>query len=76
MLIQALRMTVVGVGVGIAAAFWLTRLLRARLLSVKSFDPLTFAVVPLILLAIALLAAYTPALRATRIDPLTALRHE
>ncbi|HXB73875.1 MAG TPA: ABC transporter permease [Candidatus Acidoferrales bacterium] len=73
---QALRMTMAGVGAGIAASFGLTRLLSAELFRVKSWDPLTFAAVPLVLLAVALAAACIPALRATRIDPLTALRHE
>jgi predicted permease len=74
--LQALRMTLAGVGVGVAASFGLTRLLRAQLFGVKPSDPLTFIAVPVILLAVALAAAYVPALRATRIDPLTALRHE
>jgi putative ABC transport system permease protein len=75
-LFQALRMTMAGVGVGIAASFGLTRLLSAQLFSVKSSDPLTFATVPVILLVVALAAACIPALRATRIDPMQALRHE
>jgi len=75
-LLQALRLTIAGLGVGIAGSFGLTRLLSAQLFSVKSSDPLTFAAVPLILLAVALAAACIPALRATRMDPLTALRHE
>jgi putative ABC transport system permease protein len=75
-LLQALRMTIAGVGIGIAAAFGLMRVLSAQLFNVKPSDPLTFVSVPLILLAVALVAACLPALRATRIDPLTALRHE
>src|SRR5881296_1881868 len=74
--LQALRMALAGVGVGVAASFGLTPLLRAQLFGVKPSDPLTFIAVPVILLAVALAAAYVPALRATRIDPLTALRHE
>jgi putative ABC transport system permease protein len=61
---------------GVAASFGLTRLLSRQLFGVRSSDPLTFAAAPLILLAVALVAACVPALRATRIDPLTALRHE
>jgi len=75
-LLQALRMTVAGVAAGIAASFGLTRLLSAQLFNVKSSDPLTFAAVPVILFVVALGAACIPALRATRIDPMTALRHE
>jgi ABC-type antimicrobial peptide transport system permease subunit len=73
---QALVMAVAGVIAGIAASFGLTRLLTAQLFGVKPFDPLTFTGVPLILIAIALAAAYGPAWRATRVDPLVALRHE
>ena len=75
-LLQALRMAMAGIGIGIAASFGFTRLLSSQLFSVKSSDPLTFATVPIILLVVALAAACIPALRATRIDPLTALRHE
>lgn len=75
-LLQALRMTIARVGAGIAASFWLTRLLSTQLFGVKPSDPLTFAAAPLILLAFAHAAASIPALRATRIDALTALRHE
>jgi predicted permease len=75
-LLQALRMTLAGVGAGIGASFGVTRLLSTQLFGVRSSDPLTFAVAPLILLAAALVAACVPALRASRIDPLTALRHE
>jgi len=75
-LLQALRMTIARVGAGIATSFWLTRLLSTQLFGVKPSDPLTFAAAPLILLAFAHAAASIPALRATRIDALTALRHE
>src|SRR5256714_5001968 len=53
-LLEALRMTVAGIAVGVAASFGLTRLLRAELFGVKPSDPLTFAVVPVVLLAVAL----------------------
>jgi len=75
-LLGALRTAIAGVAVGIAASFGLTRLLTSQLFGVKPSDPLTFAVVPAVLIAVALSAAGIPALRATRIDPLTALRHE
>jgi ABC-type antimicrobial peptide transport system permease subunit len=69
-------MTLAGLAVGVAAAFGLTRLLNAQLFGVKPSDPLTFAAVPAILLVVALAAACIPALRASRVDPLVALRHE
>jgi putative ABC transport system permease protein len=73
---QALRMALRGVVVGIAAAFGLTKLMSAQLFAVKPADPLTFIAVPVILLAVAVTAACVPALRASRVDPLVALRHE
>jgi putative ABC transport system permease protein len=76
LVVQALRMTLTGVAAGMAASFGLTRLLRTQLFGVEPSDPLTFAVVPLILLAVAMAAVYVPTLRAARIDPLIALRHE
>jgi putative ABC transport system permease protein len=75
-LCQALRITVAGLAIGVAAAFGLTRLLNAQLFGVKPSDPLTFIAAPLILLLVALPAACVPALRASRVDPLVALRHE
>jgi ABC-type antimicrobial peptide transport system permease subunit len=75
-LLQALRMTLAGIAAGVAASFGLTRLLSAQLFGVKPADPLTFTAVPLILLVVALAAACIPALRASRVDPLVALRHE
>ncbi len=65
-----------GLGVGLAAAFGLTRLMKAVLFGVSATDPATFVAVPLILSAVALAAAYFPANRATAVDPLTALRCE
>jgi len=66
---------VAAVSVEKTASFELTRLLRAELFGVKPSDPLTFAVVPVVLLAVALAGACIPALRASRVDPLVALRH-
>jgi len=73
---QALRMVLAGVAVGAPAAFALTRLLRAQLFGVTPADPLTFAAVPAIMLALAIAAACIPAVRASRVDPIAALRHE
>lgn len=75
-LIQALRIALVGIVSGIVASAALTRLLTAQLFAVRPLDPLTFMSVPVILLATALAAAYVPALRAARVDPMRALRHE
>jgi putative ABC transport system permease protein len=73
---NALSLAAVGVTLGLAGAFAATRILTTVLFDVKPTDPLTFASVAIILTAIALAAAYIPARRATRIDPLEALRHE
>jgi putative ABC transport system permease protein len=73
---QAIAMALTGTAVGIAASFGLMRLLRNQLFGVEPSDPLTLLVVPLLLLLIAIGAAYVPALRATRVDPLIALRRE
>jgi putative ABC transport system permease protein len=73
---QAFRLTLMGVGLGIAGALALTRSLTSLLYGVKPTDPLTFGAVSLILVAVALLASYIPACRAARVDPMVALRHE
>jgi predicted permease len=73
---QGLRLTLIGLAVGFLAAWAVTRLLKALLLGVSATDPLTFASVALLLLSVALLACYLPARRATRVDPLTALRRD
>ena len=66
----------VGMTIGLAAAFGLTRLMKAILYGVSATDPLTFLAVPLTLALVAISAAYVPALRATRADPLKSLRCE
>jgi ABC-type antimicrobial peptide transport system permease subunit len=71
-----MRLVFVGIALGVAAAFGLTRLLASFLFGVKPLDPLTFAAVPLLLALVALVAVWAPARRATRIDPLEALRYE
>lgn len=73
---QALRLTLVGVGVGLALSFALTRLVASQLLGVSATDPLTFVGVSCLLCAVALAASFIPARRATRVDPLVALRSE
>jgi len=73
---QGLRLTLMGVAFGLAASLAATRLVASLLYSVSPTDVVTFTVVPLLLAAAALLASYLPALRATRIDPMVALRYE
>ncbi|MGA8222050.1 MAG: ABC transporter permease [Candidatus Acidiferrales bacterium] len=73
---HGLRLTLVGVGLGLAAAFGLTRYLSSLLLGVTSTDALTFSSVAILLCAVALFATFIPALRAMRLQPTSALRHE
>lgn len=75
-LAHGLRLTLVGVGLGLAASFALTRYLGSMLLGVTSTDAPTFLTVVILLCAVALLACLIPAWRAIRVDPMVALRHE
>jgi len=75
-LVQGLRSALMGTGIGLAASLAVTRFFQAMLFGVKPNDMATFAVMGLLLSSIALLASYLPARRATKVDPMAALRYE
>lgn len=69
-------MVLIGIGSGVVASLLLTRLMAGLLYGVSAVDPLTFAVVAILLMVVAMAACYIPASRAMRVDPIAALRHE
>ncbi|MEK6323111.1 MAG: ABC transporter permease [Acidobacteriota bacterium] len=73
---HGLKLVLAGVGIGLAGALALTQVMKSLLFEVSTTDPLTFAVIPLTLAAVALLSSYVPARRATKVDPMIALRYE
>lgn len=73
---QGLKLVVIGVVIGVGGAVAVSRVLRFMLFGLSPFDPIAYASVVLFLVVVALLAAYLPARRATRIDPMVALRYE
>jgi predicted permease len=75
-LTHGVRLTIIGVAIGLVGAYLVTRAITSVLYGVSATDPLTFVFISLLLVAVALLACYVPARKATKVDPLVALRYE
>ena len=75
-LAEGARLTGLGVLIGLAAALAVTQLMKSFLYGIRATDPITFVAVSALLVAVGLLACYLPARRATRVDPIVALRYE
>jgi putative ABC transport system permease protein len=75
-LVQGLKLAFIGVAIGLTAALSLTRWMKSLLFEVRPTDPMTFVVIALLLIAVALLACWVPARRATKVDPVIALRND
>ena len=73
---MGLRWLVLGIAIGLAVSFATTRVLASQLTQVSPSDPLTFALVVVIIVLAGFAASYVPALRTTRVDPMVVLRHE
>lgn len=73
---RGMKLTLIGIALGLMGAFASTRLLRDMLFGIKPVDPLTFAAMTLLLMCISLVACFLPARRATKVDPMNVLRSE
>jgi ABC-type antimicrobial peptide transport system permease subunit len=73
---QGMKLTLIGVAIGFVGAVAVTRLMRSLLFAIAPTDLLTFAISSFVLIVVALLACFIPARRATKVDPLVALRYE
>jgi ABC-type lipoprotein release transport system permease subunit len=73
---QGARLALAGVAIGLVGALYLARYMAPLLYGIETRDPVTFAIVPVLLIAVTLAASWVPAARATRVDPIETLRHQ